>query len=151
MNTQTTDDDVAGELIEVVPQVMQTLRSEFRRQRGPDLSVVQFRVLAYLNRHPGAALSAVADHVGLTLPSMSSQVTGLVGRELVNRSTSREDRRYVTLTLTPKGNAMLGAAIEGARANLAVQLKRLSPEERRTILQALALLRRVFAPPPHVP
>ena len=98
-----TADECAHELIEVIPEVMQTIRSHVRRQRGSDLSVLQIRVLAFLQHNPGAPLSAVAEHVGLTLPSMSTQVTGLVGRKLLHRATSRVDRRYITLTLTPSG------------------------------------------------
>lgn len=138
-------DVVAHELIDVVPQVMQALRAEIRRQRGPDLSVLQLRVLVFLNRHPGAPLSAVAEHVGLTLPSMSSQVTGLVGRNLINRSISSEDRRFVTLTLTDQGKAVLAAAVQAAQARFADILQDLSPEECRTVIEAMAVLRRIFS------
>ncbi len=46
-------DDCARALIEVVPEVMQRIRSEIRSQRGPELSVLQLRVLAFLNNRPG--------------------------------------------------------------------------------------------------
>ncbi|HXF61073.1 MAG TPA: MarR family transcriptional regulator [Caldilineaceae bacterium] len=138
-------DVVARELIDVVPQVMQALRAEIRRQRGPDLSVLQLRVLVFLNRHPGAPLSAVAEHVGLTLPSMSSQVTGLVGRNLINRSISAEDRRFVTLTLTDQGKAVLAAAVQAAQERFAEILKDLSPEECTKVMEAMAVLRRIFS------
>jgi DNA-binding MarR family transcriptional regulator len=138
-------DKLARELIDVVPQVMQALRAEMRRQRGPDLSVLQLRVLAFLRNNPGAPLSAVAEHVGLTLPSMSSQVTGLVGRSLIDRSISAEDRRYVTLMLTEQGRAVLDAAALAAQANLAVALSDLSPEECAMLMESMAILRRIFA------
>ena len=140
-------DDCARTLIEVIPEVMQVIRTEIRRQRGPDLSVLQLRVLAFLDRNPGAPLSAVAEHVGLTLPSMSTQVTGLVERALVNRAVSLADRRYVTLTLTPKGQTILQAALLGAQVSVAQVVARLSMDERATVMQALRLLRFIFSPP----
>ena len=77
--------DCAHKLIEVIPDVMQVIRGEVRRQRGRDLSILQLRSLAFLENNPGATLSAVADHVGLTLSSMSTQVSKLVHRRLVLR------------------------------------------------------------------
>src|SRR5436853_281870 len=97
----------AWEVLEVIPMVMRTVRSEMRLHRGPGLSVPHFRVLAYLGRNAGTSLSEVAEHVGLQLPSMSTLVDGLVTRGLVTRAPSAADRRRVTLTLTPSGRATL--------------------------------------------
>lgn len=143
-------DRVAHELIEVIPVVMQTLRAEVRRCREPDLSVLQIRVLAFLNRHPGAPLSAVAEHVGLTLPSMSSQVSGLVGRNLIHRSVSAQDRRYVTLTLTEQGRAVMEAALRGTEASITQVIAGLGADERRLLMEALGLLRQLFAASPNL-
>ncbi len=138
-------DDCARTLLDVVPVVMQAIRAEVRRHRGADLSVLQVRVLAFLNGHPGSTLSAVAEHVGLTLPSMSSQISRLVQRELVARDISPHDRRCVTLRLTPQGTAALEAARQAARAGLAETLSALSPAERATVVEALQRLRPLFA------
>lgn len=142
-----TADECAHELIEVIPEVMQTIRSHVRRQRGSDLSVLQIRVLAFLQHNPGAPLSAVAEHVGLTLPSMSTQVTGLVGRKLLHRATSRVDRRYITLTLTPSGAVLLASVRASAQENLAQTLAGLTEAERAVVMQALELLRTAFITP----
>ncbi len=139
-----TADECAHELIEVIPEVMQTIRSHVRRQRGSDLSVLQIRVLAFLQHNPGAPLSAVAEHVGLTLPSMSTQVTGLVGRKLLHRATSRVDRRYITLTLTTSGAVLLASVRASAQENLAQTLAGLTEAERAVVMQALQLLRTAF-------
>ena len=48
-------------ILDVIPQVMQAIRSEIRGQRGHDLSVVQLRVLAFLRDYPGSPLWAVAE------------------------------------------------------------------------------------------
>jgi DNA-binding MarR family transcriptional regulator len=133
-------DECARVVLDVVPQVMQHIRTEMRSQRGPELSVLQLRALAFLRNHPGSPLSALAEHVGLTLPSMSSQVSGLVARQLIDRSTSTEDRRYITLTLTAEGVARLDSTRARAQAHLAETLGRLSKTECASIVSAMRLL-----------
>jgi DNA-binding MarR family transcriptional regulator len=148
---QPTADECAHELLDVVPTVMQAIRAEVRRQRGPDLSIVQVRVLAFLDAHPGAPLSAVAEHVGLTLPSMSTHVTRLAARNLVDRSIFEMDRRFVTLRLTETGKAALEAARSAARKRLAEIIDVLSQEERSTLMAALHSMRVMFAPRSNIP
>jgi DNA-binding MarR family transcriptional regulator len=142
------NDECAHAVFDVVPQVMQSLRAEMRRQRGPDLSVLQLRALAFLRNNPGATLSHLAEHVGLTLPSMSSQVSGLVTRDLIDRAISPEDRRYVTLKLTEQGESVLNAARHSAQENLAKTLSVLSQDECAVVIEAMHLLARVFTAPP---
>ena len=90
-----TADQCAHELLEVVPLVMRTIRTEMRGHRGADLSVPQFRTLVFLGNHGGASLSDLADFIGLTLPSVSKLIDGLVTRKLVARKVCTNDRRRV--------------------------------------------------------
>ena len=128
-------------LLEIVPEVMQEIRRQVRNQRGRDLSILQLRTLTFLDRNPGAPLSAVAEHVGLTLPSMSTQVSNLVERDLISRTTLPSDRRYVALQLTERGAAVLATVRENARDSLAATVAHLSADERGQIIAALHLLR----------
>jgi DNA-binding MarR family transcriptional regulator len=138
-------DECAHQVLEVVPLVMRAIRSEMRDHRAPDLSVPQFRTLSFLNRHEGASLSDVAEHIGLRLPSMSKLIDGLVARNLVKRDTHPDDRRRVTLALTARGRAMLKTALEGTRACLAERLAMLPASGRATVAQAMQILRPLFA------
>ena len=85
----TPPDVCAQEILEVVPAVMLAIRAELRRHRTADLSVPQFRTLAFIDRQADASLSDVAEHIGLTLPSMSKIVDGLVTRKFVTRGHAR--------------------------------------------------------------
>lgn len=136
--------ECAQALLDVVPEVMQAIRRHVRHQRGRDLSVLQLRTLAFLAGHPGAPLSAVAEHVGLTLPSMSTQVSNLVERQLLSRTTLSTDRRYVTLHVTEPGAAILATVRENAQDSLAAAVAHLSPEERGQVIAALRILRTIF-------
>jgi DNA-binding MarR family transcriptional regulator len=143
-----TSDDCAHEVLDVVPVVMRVLRAEMRAQRGPELSVPHFRVLAFLGNNEGASLSEVAEYVGLRLPSMSTLVNGLVTRGLVSRVPSAADRRRLALCLTPRGRATLNAARRATQARLAKQLACLSHEQQETVAEAMRALRALFAARP---
>ncbi|HYM39356.1 MAG TPA: MarR family transcriptional regulator [Thermoplasmata archaeon] len=138
----------AGEVLDTVPLIMQFIRVEMRRSRGPGISVPQFRVLTFLNRTEGASLSAVADRVGLSLPAMSRLVDGLVSRDLVRREESPEDRRRVLLHLTNLGKDLVRTARAGAQSRLAEVLTTLPIAERGDIARAMQSLRPVFLPRP---
>lgn len=139
--TLPTAENCAHELIDVIPDVMQIIRAEVRQQRGREFSILQLRTLGFLERDPGSALSTVAEHVGLTLSSMSTQISKLVQRGLVARTECAADRRFVTLTLTESGYARLRSVRQGAQASLAARCAALSSDERATLLRALEALR----------
>ncbi len=139
-----TPNQVASEMLEVVPQVMRVIRDRMRGYRASELSVPEFRTLGYLSRHAGGSLTAVADHIGLSLPAMSRLVDGLVERKLVARQFDAADRRRVTLTLTPRGNALRQNALSATRAYLAEVLDVLSPADRELVAQAMRVLEPLF-------
>jgi DNA-binding MarR family transcriptional regulator len=140
----TTPDECARELLEVTPEVTRAVRSQMRRFRTADLSVPEFRTLAFLHRHTGASLTDVADHIGIMLPSMSKLIDGLVTRKLVTRESDAADRRRVTLALTARGSAILQVAHAATQAYLAEVLSALSPAERQVVVQAMQVLHPLF-------
>ena len=142
----TSPDACAQEILEVVPAVMRVIRAEMRRHRTADLSVPQFRTLAFIDHNADASLSNVAENIGLTLPSMSKIVEGLVVRKLVTRQTSATDRRRMTLALTARGLTALQASRDATRACLAEDLAGLTERQRDTIAHAMEILRPVFTP-----
>jgi DNA-binding MarR family transcriptional regulator len=140
-STQPTADSV----LEVIPLVMRVIRKEFRSQRGPGLSVPEFRSLAFINRSPGVALHEVAEHIGLEAPSTSKLVDALVQRGLVRREEDPEDRRRLRLNILPKGKKSIDDAFDHTRQVLIQRLAHLSEEERKAVLNALELLKEAFA------
>jgi MarR family transcriptional regulator for hemolysin len=86
----------------------------------------------------------VAEHIGLTLPSMSKIVDGLVARKLVTREAHLTDRRRMMLALTARGQTALQTSRKATRACLAEDLAVLNDRQRETIVQAMEILRPVF-------
>ncbi|MEP7133854.1 MAG: MarR family transcriptional regulator [Chloroflexota bacterium] len=137
-------DTVAQELMDTAPQIVQTIRVEMRRGRGSDISIPQFRAMRFIQVNPDLSLSHLAEHLGLTLPSVSKLVDGLVKQKLITRKASTADRRKLTLILTQAGALIVDSARADARVNLAQKLKDLSEVDLKTISQAMQLLRPIF-------
>ena len=140
-----TADQCARQVLEVAPLIMRAIRAGMRAG-SPDLTVPQFRALGFVGRNPGASLSDVAEHIGLTLPSMSKLMDGLVARKLVTRVTDTDDRRRLLLALTPRGRALLETSRAATRARLAGRLASLPPSERAVVVEAMRALQPIFAP-----
>lgn len=134
----------ASDVLEVVPLVMRNIRREMRNNRGSDLSVPQLRTLVFLNNNEGASLSDVAEYIGLTLPSASKLVDGLVVRNIIIRQSSEDDRRRVKLSLSSIGRDTLHISYEATLSYLAQLLAALSETDRQVVAQAMHILRPLF-------
>lgn len=136
--------ECAREVLEAVPIVMRAIRGELRKYGAREMSVPQYRTLGFVYRKEGPSLSELADHVGLTLPTMSTLVDGLVARGLVNRQEDPEDHRRMALTLTELGRNRHEAAREATLVSLGEMLRQLSPSDRATVTRAMQVLRERF-------
>jgi DNA-binding MarR family transcriptional regulator len=139
--------EVARKMLEVIPAVMSTIRSEMRSRRRSDLSVMQFRTLVYLNLYPGTSLSALAEYLGLTLPTVSQMINGLVEKGVVSRVDSSTDRRRVMLSLTKPGKALLDRSLIGTQARLAEILLNMGAEDIRAVQRVMQLFGELFCQP----
>ena len=83
----------------------------------PPLTLAQFRLLAMIASGSDRA-SHLAGLLALAKPTVSATVDTLVERNLVERSTSRDDRRVTTLTVTVDGRGVLTSAEVSMRARL---------------------------------
>jgi DNA-binding MarR family transcriptional regulator len=84
----------------------------------------------------------LAQDLDLTAATVSSVVDGLARRGLVARRPSARDRRCITLTVTPIGEAAVAEALARQHAALADVMGALRPEERRALHAAVAGLAR---------
>jgi DNA-binding MarR family transcriptional regulator len=136
--------DCAAEILDMVPAVMRFIRAQMRRHRGSDLSVPQFRTLAFLSRSPGASLSTLADFLGLSLPATSRLVEGLVRKSLVVRRIPPGNRRLVALSVSVRGQRTVSAARQATEKQLSKAVASLGNDDRAVIQRALRTLREGF-------
>jgi MarR family transcriptional regulator for hemolysin len=137
-------EEAARELLEVIPIVMREIRSEMRSRRSPDLTVPQFRALSFVNRNAGSSLLEVANHLGLTPPSTSRLVDGLIYRNMMTREDHPDDRRRVKLTITNLGEKILEASRQDALTYLTKKLSSINVEDREAIVKAMNVLHTIF-------
>lgn len=140
--------DCAAELLEVVPLMMRVIRAKVRAHSSPELSVPQFRALAFLGRNEGAMLGDVASFLVMTLSAASKLVDGLVTANLVTRESDPLDRRKIMLRLTPTGQKKFAAARQATADFLTERVSEVPPEERARIAEAMRVLRGVFSDDP---
>jgi len=140
--------DCAAELLEVVPLMMRVIRAEVRAHSTPELTIPQFRALAFLGRNEGAMLGDVAAFLTLSLSAASKLVDGLVVANLVTRESDLRDRRKIVLRLTASGQKKFAAARQATAEFLADRVAGLSTTDRVSIIDAMQILHRVFSDGP---
>jgi DNA-binding MarR family transcriptional regulator len=134
----------ARDILETVPLVMRFIRDQVRLRRTAGLSLPQFRTLLFLSRVKNSSLSAVAGHLGLSLPAMSRLINGLVSNKQVERQPVSTNRRQIALTLTARGRATLEKVRYEIRLRLTDSLKNLAAAEQKTVQRAMRVLHKAF-------
>jgi DNA-binding MarR family transcriptional regulator len=142
-------EDCAADVMDTALWIVRILRAEIRRARPASLSLNQVRALGGIESFPDSPLCAVADVLGLTAPSTSHLVDGLVRRGLVDRRSAPNDRRQVQLRVTARGARALERALDHSRKHLAARLAPLSAAERASIGRAMGVLRPLVTPARH--
>jgi DNA-binding MarR family transcriptional regulator len=128
-------------LVDTVIRVGRIVRREVRRTRPAGLSLQDARTLTFVDEHPGSALSDVAMHLGVGMPTTSKVVDSLTRRSLLRRATCLEDRRRLALEITPAGARAKETAFGVAHARVEELLVSMSEEDRAQMLEVLEKLR----------
>jgi long-chain acyl-CoA synthetase len=101
-----------------------------------DLSLPQYRMLVFLAEGGPAAASALAGKLGVSRPSVTALVDGLVARGWAVRSTDPVDRRRVAHVVTEDGLAALARADEVVESRLADLATSIPDPDRRAAAYA---------------
>ena len=95
------------------------LRSIDDRLAAEQLGRAHHRALYFVARHPDLSVGALGGLLGVTKQSLGRVLGDLIGRGLIERRTSRDDRRQRLLRLTPEGRALETTLFEALRTTLA--------------------------------
>ncbi|MBS1959131.1 MAG: MarR family transcriptional regulator [Bdellovibrionales bacterium] len=136
--------ELSKKFIDIIPRAMQSIREELRNSARADFSVPQFRVLAYLGRNTVATNGDLAQHVGVTAPTMSRLVNSLVERKLVIRTTDKTDRREIKLSLSSKGLAKHSELRDSTKDRFARRFENLKIEDKKLLTHALKVMEGLF-------
>ncbi|GMA30407.1 MarR family winged helix-turn-helix transcriptional regulator [Litorihabitans aurantiacus] len=141
MPTTTPDhlDEVASQLRRAVLMTSRRLRAE----RGGDVTLAQYSVLARLLEAGSATPSDLAALEHVAAPSMTRTVRCLEEAGFVTRASHPDDGRAVLVTLTEAGHEVIAETRRRRTAWLAQRLDDLTPDELATLAAAADVLRRI--------
>ncbi|GGU15447.1 MarR family winged helix-turn-helix transcriptional regulator [Streptomyces daghestanicus] len=128
--------------------VFSRLRRRIREvARDEDLTPSQVSALTLVGKHGAATASALASAEGVRPQSMAATLAALAQHGLIRRTPDPDDGRRHLVALTDAGRARVAGDREARGEWLARAFQeRYSEEERRTVLDALALLERLTRP-----
>jgi DNA-binding MarR family transcriptional regulator len=136
--------ELAELLLRTTPQTAVMIRRTVRGFTRAERTLLQFRVLHRLWDGP-CTTGELAGVNGASAAAVSKVVALLVEDGLVARRHDPRDRRYVRLSLTPRGRDHVDAMLRAARQGIARRLRALAADERATLRAGLEVLRRCIA------
>jgi DNA-binding MarR family transcriptional regulator len=102
-----------------------------------DLTLVQYRALVLLATRGEQKPSDLAHALGVRPSTGTRLCDRLVAKGFIDRTTSRESRRQITLTVTPAGRALVRAVTARRRREIIRIVEQLSSAERKRLHAAL--------------
>ena len=117
------------------------------RDDGADgVTPARLSALSVLVYGGAATVGDLARRQGVSLPTMSRMVEGLVRAGLVNRAEDPRDRRAVRLEVTRRGRELMERGRARRITRLASELSQLDSSELTALEQGVAALERLEAP-----
>ncbi len=137
----------------VVPRYIQVMRRTVEENGDPEpLTLPQYRCLQAIDARDVALTTQLARELGVTVPTMTSRIDGLVERNLVRRQPDPASRRQIQVSLTEDGTATLARYRALIDAQLNALLAPLSAVARARLSGAFGELATLLTPAlPNVP
>lgn len=121
------------------------LARHLRQTADSDLSPTQASVLATVSKAGPLALGELAELERVASPTITKVIALLHEKGLVDKLTDPDDRRFVRVSLTVEGDALLERTRARKTAWLARQLQDLSPEDLERLTAATDVLEHLTA------
>ncbi len=131
--------EILRELIRIVVRHLGILEKNDATCCG--VSLAQCHAIVEIGRNEIVSLGDLANTLGLDKSTMSRTTNNLVESELVNRDLDQENRRYVNIQLTEKGQTVF-KTIEESMSEYYEGIFNMIPEEKRVqVLESLIILK----------
>jgi DNA-binding MarR family transcriptional regulator len=121
------------------------LARQLRQTADSDLSPTQASILATVSNHGPLTLGELADLERVASPTITKAIGLLHDKGLVDKATDPDDRRFVRVTLTPAGDALLERTRARKTAWLARRLEELAPDDVARLAAATEVLEELTA------
>jgi len=133
-------DDWSGRCVEALVETSKMVTAVVAQSlahRDPGVTVPQLRVLVMIGARGTANVSAVAEALGVNPSNASRTCDRLVSAGLLERRQTRQDRRQVSLTLSPGGRRFIEGVLGRRRAVFAAVASQMSTAEQKRLAQGL--------------
>lgn len=141
---------MSGSSIEQLVDVMLRTGREIREgARGADrfspYTALRLEALDFVARTGSPTMRDIADSFGITPPSATALVAGLVRSGALVRAEDPQDRRVTRVRITPAGRKALAAGTAQVRRHLGTVFANLSAAERDALARIFTKLSRIYA------
>lgn len=136
---------VHAEDVAALQDVSLRLTRKLRKRSQTDLSMSQISALSTIQRHGPLRVGELARREQISKSSVTRLVARLEGTGYLERTVDPDDGRSFMVAITAHGHELLAAARQRANEFLALQVGRLSEDDRRSIMAALPSLERLIA------
>lgn len=138
-------DDLVGFHIHVLD--VRLYQIFYERLAGRALTPGVFSTLLAIRENPGVRHGALADALMIQRPNMTTLINRLEREGYVSRRPSPDDKRWVVLFLTAKGERAVAQTLSAIAAHDRKMTSALSPAERTALLALLRKLGRSLPAP----
>lgn len=104
------------------------------------ITITQCHALVEVGRKGSMSLMGLAELLGVDKSTMSRTVNSLVDAGLIARNPDTDDRRYVTIRLTPEGTEAFTTVESGMAAYYHSVFEAIPAEKRAQVLESMVLL-----------
>ncbi|WP_372632924.1 MarR family winged helix-turn-helix transcriptional regulator [Cohnella sp.] len=113
------------------------------------VSVVQSHIIYELYKRPNISLNDLSELLSIDTSTLSRQVQQLVENDMLSRLPDPKDRRYVLLSLTPKGEGQYGEIAKTMEAYIAELFQNVPEDKRVQVLESLQILNDAMSKSPN--
>jgi DNA-binding MarR family transcriptional regulator len=105
-----------------------------------DLSMPEAEILWYIGPDGSSTMKAIAEHLKITPPSVTSMVREMENKGLVLRKADPSDRRLVSIVFSKKAKDLHESIIQKRNGVLEKMLSRISEKEKKELERIIAIL-----------
>ncbi|MEV8321263.1 MarR family transcriptional regulator [Streptomyces sp. NPDC059900] len=142
------DVDAVTDAVLTASRLLMAVSARSLAQVEDRVTLPQFRMLVVLSSRGATKLVALAELLQVAPSTAMRMVDRLIATGLADRQTNPHNRRETLLRLTPEGRRTVSEVMAQRRAEIAVIVERLAPEQRASLIAALSAFNEAGDEPP---
>lgn len=133
--------DEAMDAVLTASRVLIAVAARSMSAAGEDVTLPQYRTLVVLSYKGPQRTIDLAEELGVISSTATRMIDRLVRRKLVHRMAHPADKRANRVEITEAGQTVVAAVTRRRRAEFSRILRKMRPEQRRSLVDGLEALR----------